>query len=167
MRWFLDTEVHEDSSTSKLISIALVSELGEEYCACLLDGRTPLDGGPWVKKDGVHGLPPKGASAWKPRDEIREDIARLLLRDGTPEIWGYSCSYDWVVFCQLFGAITHLPAGMPMFCLDLKQQMLLAGLSLSELPPRAVGSAHEALNDARWTRKAWLWMRDQADRASS
>ena len=40
-----------------------------------------------------------------------------------PEFYGYYCDYDWVVFCWLFGKMINLPAGFPMYCIDLKQEL--------------------------------------------
>ena len=38
---------------------------------------------------------------------------------------------------------------MPMFCLDLKQEMVIHGIDRKELP-RQDGVEHNALHDARW-----------------
>lgn len=38
-----------------------------------------------------------------------------------PEFWADYCSYDWVVFCWLFGKMIDLPKGFPMYCNDIQQ----------------------------------------------
>lgn len=38
-----------------------------------------------------------------------------------PEFYANYCSYDWVVFCWIFGKMIELPSGFPMFCNDLQQ----------------------------------------------
>lgn len=37
------------------------------------------------------------------------------------EFYADYCSYDWVVFCWLFGKMIDLPKGFPMYCNDLQQ----------------------------------------------
>lgn len=40
-----------------------------------------------------------------------------------PVFWGYFADYDWVLFCSLWGTMMSLPAGFPMYCRDLKQEL--------------------------------------------
>jgi hypothetical protein len=40
-----------------------------------------------------------------------------------PEFYGYYGSYDWVVFCWLFGTMMELPNDFPMYIKDLKQML--------------------------------------------
>lgn len=68
--------------------------------------------------------------------------------------FGYYADYDWVVFCQLFGAMSKLPKGFPMFCEDLHQLRLQMKISDSDkrlLFPNPIGE-HNALVDARWNK---------------
>lgn len=37
-----------------------------------------------------------------------------------PKFYAYYCSYDWVVFCWIFGKMIDLPKSFPMYCKDLK-----------------------------------------------
>ncbi len=151
MRWFLDTEFDENGSTIKLISIALVSEGTAEYYRVLADGWRAEDCDPWVRQNVLPHLPPATAT----RETVASELRELLLRDGTPEIWGYFADYDWVVLCQLFGRMVDLPEGMPFYCRDLKQLMDERGVSKKQLPKQD-GAEHDALADARWIRAAWL-----------
>lgn len=155
MRWFLDTEFDENGTTIKLISIALVSEAGDEYCRVLANGWRPDDCDDWVKANVLPHLPTDHCDT---RSVVAEDLKQLLLRDGKPEIWGYFADYDWVAFCQLFGKMVDLPDGFPMFCLDLKQAMVQRGITKEMLPAQS-GAAHDALADARWIRDAYVAMR--------
>lgn len=157
MRWFLDTEFDENGTTIKLISIALVSEAGHEYHRVLSDGWEPSECNAWVK---VHVLPHLPA-LFAPRAVVANEIAFMLGHHGSPEIWGYFSDYDWVAFCQLFGTMMDLPAGFPMFCLDLKQEMHRACIERDRLPAQE-GQAHDALADARWIRNAWRALRELA-----
>lgn len=151
MRWFIDTEFHEDGHIIELISIALVSEDGHEYYAVsneFDEGRCS----DWLHENVLPNLPVDGRIS---RKKIASDIEALLFQHSDPEIWGYFSDYDWVVFCQLFGSMINLPAFIPQYCLDLKQEMHLLGLTKHDLP-RQKGAAHDALADARWIREAWL-----------
>ena len=148
-RWFLDTEFNEDGKTIELISIALVSEDGREYYAVSseFDAEACND---WVKANVLPLLPAFRMS----RAQMAEHVQALLLDDGNkPEIWAYFADYDWVALCQLFGPMVALPKGFPMFCMDLKQLMVSLGIPRERLPAQ-VGSAHDALVDARWVRDA-------------
>jgi hypothetical protein len=49
-----------------------------------------------------------------------------------------------------------LPKGFPMYCRDIKQ--LCDELGNPEIPKDRI--EHNALDDARWVRKAHLWLRD-------
>jgi hypothetical protein len=160
MRWFMDSEFAENGSTIKLISIALVSEGGEEYYRALRDGWTPEDCSDWVKANVMPYLPPPDSPLWATRAEVRRDLTLLLLRDGTPEVWADFGAYDWVALCQLFGTMMDLPSGMPMFVRDLRQEVARLGVSTWDLPRRA-GIAHNALEDARELRDRWVWLRER------
>lgn len=105
---------------------------------------------------------------WKRKAAIAEDVSRFLgaeyteeglaLPKGTPtpEIWAYYGAYDWVAFCQLWGTMMQLPKGFPMYVRDLKQECDRIGLKSSDLPDPVEGeSEHNALGDARWTKRAW------------
>lgn len=154
-RWFMDTEFDENGSTIRLISIALVSEDGfSELYFCAKDGWEEGDCNDWVRANVVPKLPPEEDRFF--RSAIRGHVERILLRDGKPEIWGYFADYDWVVFCQLFGRMVDLPKGMPMYCRDLKQLMDEQGIKRDHLPKQDEAGAHDALEDARWIRDAWL-----------
>jgi hypothetical protein len=157
MRWFLDTEFDENGTTIKLISIALVSARGEEYYRVLSDGWRPEDCNTWVQENVLTRLPPQQSGKWASRQQVASDIQFLLLKGGAvPEIWGYFADYDWVVLCQLFGRMVDLPKGFPMYCRDLKQEMSRRNLS-RDLFPKNEG-AHDALEDARWIRNAYVAM---------
>jgi hypothetical protein len=64
--------------------------------------------------------------------------------------YGYFSDYDWVVFCQLFGRMIDLPHGFPMFCHDLKQEMVRLSAPDSIKPNN--GNEHNALADAKWNK---------------
>lgn len=97
-----------------------------------------------------------------------------------PEFYAYYASYDWVVFCWLFGRMVNLPKGFPMYCRDLKQMLdekrktytILKDKKLSlgfkgVLPEDNIEfhpsfptqkNEHNALADARWNKKLYEFL---------
>lgn len=157
MRFFLDTEFHEDGRIIDLISIAIVREDGGFYYAVSTE-FDPAICNDFVKEHVLPKLPRRDAllPLWKTRREIADDVRDFLLGDGKPEVWGYFADYDWVVLCQLYGRMIDLPKGFPFWCRDLKQLMADRGVEKSSLPAQPAESEHDALGDARWIRTAYL-----------
>lgn len=87
-------------------------------------------------------------------DGIRRGVLNFV-GDCKPEFWGYYSDYDWVAFCQIFGTMMDLPKGWPMYCRDLKQ--LCVDLGDPKLPQQGTDE-HNALNDARWNKKAYEFL---------
>jgi len=181
MKYFLDTEFIENGSTIDLISIGIVCEDGREYYA-QNDKCDFKKGSDWVWRNvyphlkhfdmsGVRKCQPKmrcngdpfwadcynSDCPWRNHYDIRDEVKKFMDVDkyGKPEIWGYYADYDWVAFAQLFGTMTNLPKGFPMYCRDIKQ--LCDSLGNPTLPkyPDAI---HNALDDARWNKKAWEFL---------
>jgi len=169
MKFFLDTEFIERGHAAplQLVSIGIVSYLGKEFYGVSSE-FDPDAANDWVKAnvlphlgDGPRLTHPELAAA------IRVFIAANGLRnsdgspstyDSGPEFWGYYADYDWVVFCQIFGAMVDLPEGWPMYCRDLKQWC--AQMGNPKLPPQD-STEHNALNDARWNRKVYEFLADR------
>jgi hypothetical protein len=145
--WF-DTEFIEDGRTIDLMSIGMVREDGQTYYA-ESSGCDLSRANDWVKENVIPHL--RGLAV--PRSKIAADIVRFA--GPNPEFWGYFSDYDWVVLCQLYGAMMDLPEGWPMFCLDVKQ--LCFEMGNPDLPPQ-VDAEHHALTDALWTRSAYEFL---------
>jgi len=161
IRWFLDTEFNDNGKTIELISIALVSE-DRNYYAVASEGWSDESCSQWVKDHVLIHLPPAndmiGSMAWKTRDQIANDVVRLIGNE-TPEIYGYYSAYDWVVFCQLFGPMVSLPRNFPRHCVDLRQRMKERGVSSRDLPIGFRASRpHDALKDAQWNLELWKYL---------
>lgn len=162
IRFFLDTEFHENGSTIDLISIALVSEDGREYYACNKEfdlKRMTEESDGWLWHNVLPLIPPFASDLWRTRAEIRGDILSFVRYDNTgkeldgqPEFWAYFADYDWIVFCQLFGRMKDVPIDFPMFCFDLKQWYEQLGRPAI---PRQISDQHDALEDARWNKQVW------------
>lgn len=165
VKYFYDTEFHEDGKTIDLISIGMVSEDGREFYAVssefdtrrvaknrwLMDNVMPsiqhetftvvdFYGAPVVRD--IYVTDP----AVKTREEIRDGILEFV--DGTwPEFWNWYGAYDHVALCQLFGKMVDLPKKFPMFSADIKQLHKEAG---SPDMPKQPSGLHNALEDAKW-----------------
>ena len=172
MNYFLDTEFHEDGKVLDLISIGMVSEDGRTLYAESSDVNLDLVN-PWVKKNVVprlrgasHCHRPGGravADITLPETKIRNWVQEFIGKDKAPVIWAYYADYDWVLFCQLFGAMVNLPKNFPMLCMDLQQWWIHLGCPEEMKPPKPT-DAHHALADARWNEeffknmdKVWRW----------
>ena len=186
MKYFLDTEFIESGPGAPiwLLSIGMVAEDGRELYYVNTDA--PLaDANPWVRENVLPRLPlsrpgypyefaPLAVIAGRVQDFCAgwESFMIKLRRDGAPnpditppEFWGYYCDYDWVVLCQMFGAMVDLPHGWPMYCRDVKQWA--DELGNPKLPEQKTAE-HNALYDARWNRDAYTFLKiEQAKRWGS
>lgn len=145
MRYWFDTEFIEDGKTIDLLSIGIVAENGRTYYAESSDCDYSK-ASEWVVQNVFPHLRGNG----KPKLQVAEEIIAFVGEK--PEFWAYFADYDWVALCQLYGRMIDLPKGWPMFCLDLKQELYLAGGK----PTAKNECAHDALADAHWNRQVWL-----------
>jgi hypothetical protein len=168
VRYFMDLEFHEDGRTIELISIAIVSESGR--CIYLENSEfdwTTVPSGHWLWVN-VRPYLREEARIMATRAEIAKRIIDFMMsptRNIEPEIWGYFSSYDWVCMCQLFGRMLDLPEGMPKFIMDLKQELVMRGLSKEwkeKTVPEPVNE-HNALADAEWNRQLWIAINKSQD----
>lgn len=175
MKYFLDTEFIEDGKTIDLISIGIVSEDGREYYA-VSTGFNPSKASDWVLENvllpmgiGRKGwisapdlLSPSQKNHWDSQRTLKQIGEEILIFlnpsiHGKPEFWGYYSDYDWVVFCQIWGTMMDLPSDFPMYCRDLKQWCDQLG---NPRLPSQDDAKHNALNDAKWNRKAWNFLQE-------
>lgn len=181
MKYFLDCEFIENGVTIDLLSIALVCEDGREYYRQNANAKFK-SASDWVWRNvfpHLQHFDMRGdRSCYRPSDpmatthtaachskdcpwrfpsEIRDEVKAFLdiQKNGKPEIWGYYSAYDWVAFCQLFGAMIELPKGYPMFCRDIIQECKRMGNP--ELPKLDKGE-HSALLDARWNKQSYEFL---------
>jgi hypothetical protein len=151
MKYFLDTEFHEDGKKIDLISVAIVNDMGRHLC--LTSSEFDLKAAkakPWLVENVLCQLPPQ--DLWVTRAVLRDSILKFIGNDRKPQFWAWYADYDWVALCQLFGTMMDLPKGWPMFCLDLKQEHFLAG---SPVLPKQDAGLHDALEDAKWNQTVY------------
>lgn len=151
MRYWFDTEFYDQLGKIDLISIGLVAEDGRELYIENVDfdwAKVPADH--WIQTNVKPHL--KGGDALRSYGEIGP-VIQAFIGDDKPQFWAYFAAYDWTLFCWLFGSMIDLPRGWPQYVRDLKQWAVLHGNP--QLLPKT-GTVHNALDDARWTREAWL-----------
>jgi inhibitor of KinA sporulation pathway (predicted exonuclease) len=167
MKYFFDTEFIEDGKTIDLISIGIVAEDGREFYAQNIEAKLE-NANEWVRQNVFPHLKAfradligKGVpldptdDVWMQRDVIANNIIWFVGSDPQPEFWAYNGAYDWVIFCQLFGTMSHMPRSFPNFVRDIKQLNEFLG---NRQLPKAEGLEHHALDDARWNQKAWQFL---------
>lgn len=170
MKYFFDLEFLEDGETIDLISIGIVAEDGREFYAVNEEANwSRIINHDWLRVNVVPHLPIEvnpladgkywgriqPNSHWDIEDSIRQKLLDFI-GDDKPEFWSYFADYDWVCLAQLFGRMIDLPKGWPMYCRDIKQ--LCDSLGNPTLPPQE--GEHQALNDARWNKQAYEFLRD-------
>ncbi len=171
MRIFYDTEFIEDGSTIGLISIGMVADDGRELYRIVDDEQTLTRAveHPWLRANVIPSLPilfPATAdwdfddehADWsnvQQRPQVAEDVRAFILATPDAELWADYGAYDHVALAQLFGPMVKLPAGIPMWTNDLRQDMARRGASDADLPAQDAATAHNALADARWLRDAY------------
>lgn len=176
MRFWLDWEFLEDGRTIEPISIGIVSEDGRSYYAEIqMDAKTVarVKRHEWLMANVVphltgnlhrllldHEYEP--VTPWIPKQQAARQIMDFTHCRGAdePEFWGYCAAYDWVCLNQLFGPMVEHPKAWPFYCNDIAQHAVTNGVNRRAFPPMTA-TAHNALNDAIWTRDTYHWINEQ------
>lgn len=140
-----DTEFIEDGKTIDLISIGIVNLNTDETFYMISSEFDATKADDWVKDNVLAKLNPSHPRYTK--QYIKECILEFCGEN--PEFWAYYASYDWIVFCQLFGKMIDLPSTFPMICFDIKQEIIRQNINKDQLPPDP-DNEHNALDDAKW-----------------
>lgn len=151
MRVWFDTEFIDTGNVVHLLSIGMVREDGLTYYAEPRETDRSL-ACPWLRKNVL----PHMNGPVQSRRSIRDDIVAFCGHG--PEFWGYYVAYDWLVLCQLFGRMLDVPSHWPNFAFDVQAIRVLQ--RVSDLP-KQTGTAHNALDDALWTRQAFEYLADR------
>lgn len=173
MRIFYDTEFVERGPMIPIqpISIGMVAEDGRELYLVNEECLSNVMNHGWLSVNVAPSLPisndQRGTghfiTQWDPEhqdygyvtslDGLREQVHEFLTQFEEPiELWAYYGAYDHVVLCQLFGAMSELPPGIPMFSHELMQ--LMEQFPNAKIPTDAA-VPHHALYDARWNRDVY------------
>lgn len=167
MKYFYDTEFHEDGKTIDFISIGIVAEDGREFYGVSSEFDTRrVASHDWLMKNVmssieheqfiVHDFEGKLAvrdiyvtdKAKMTRAEIAQGIVSLVGADREAQFHAWYSSYDHVCLAQLFGRMIDLPDMIPMYTADIRSLVDQARLKPGDLPKQPSGH-HNALDDAR------------------
>lgn len=167
MKIFYDTEFLEDGKTIELISFGMAAEDGREYYAASRDmPHKRIAKSDWLCRNVVPSLPrihgdrrlhvgrgnPLALDFEHPdmlsRNRLAAGVLRFIQATPAVELWAWYGAYDHVCLAWLYGPMSQLPDGIPMWTNDLRQEALRLGLSDEDMPKQAAGH-HNALADAR------------------
>jgi hypothetical protein len=114
---FFDTEFTGLHQKTSLISIGLVAENGDSFYAEFTDyDNGQIDD--WLRENVIANLCLKNGMLIDRGDEVKvsSDTAEIkqrlqlwLSKFEKVEMWGDCLSYDWVLFCQIFGHAFNIP----------------------------------------------------------
>lgn len=117
---FFDTEFTGLHQKTTLISIGLVSETGKTFYAEFSDyDREQIDD--WLQDNVLSRLTNQGMlhNSFKEKEGnarcfgntrvIKEFLKSWLLQFEEIEMWSDCISYDWMLFCELFGGALNIP----------------------------------------------------------
>lgn len=113
---YFDTEFTGLHQRTTLVSIGLIAETGQTFYAELTD-YDQLQVDDWLRENVISklyldGCYPHDLSciALKADKGVVEDELRRWLRQfDKVEMWSDCLSYDWMLFCQLFGHAFNIP----------------------------------------------------------
>ncbi|MBK9961558.1 MAG: 3'-5' exoribonuclease [Saprospiraceae bacterium] len=169
-RIFLDTEFTGLHQHTTLISLALVSESGEEFYAEFDDyDRNQVDD--WLEHHVIRHLEMKEFHQGVYQQEMLTrlkgnrkficlELDKWLAKFSTIEIWADVLAYDWVLFCELYGGARYLPKNIFYAPFDLAtlfrmKELIVpianyqSDLSRFEFAGADIQEQHHALADAR------------------
>jgi hypothetical protein len=169
MKVFFDTEFTGLHQHTTLISIGMISEDGRTFYAELNDyDKSQLD--EWlttnvidnliIHRDRVHyyrvtdqEVYSKGSS-----ETTKNRLAEWLGQFEQVEMWSDCLSYDWVLFCQLFGHAFNIPKNVYYIPFDICTLMKIKGIdpdiNREEFSDKS-GFKHNALHDAEVIRACY------------
>ena len=148
---FFDTEFTGLHQNTTLVSLALVSETGEEFYAELTDyDKNQVDD--WLVENVIAKLFLKDTNQLRDlnkmhikgnKSEIKSALLIWLEQFGIEknekkeiipslQIWADVPHYDWVLFCELFGGARSIPKQIHFKALDLSTLMLEKGLDINK-----------------------------------
>jgi hypothetical protein len=159
MKYGLDTEFQEDPETKtvELIAIGIVAADGRAFYAQSAEYLQYGNPNAWLTENVI----PHLGIEWTENATIKEEIIAFLdpVKYGNPVIHAWCGSYDFFVFCQIFGTFMDLPAGYPHYFREIQADLDDLGITDDELPADDHdGVPHHALTDARYILQLVEWV---------
>jgi hypothetical protein len=118
-RIFFDTEFTGLHQNTTLISIGFVAETGQTFYAELTDyDQSQIDA--WLQDNVINKLILDGSyphdinelSIKGDKIIVEDELRRWFSQFESVELWSDCLSYDWVLFCQLFGHAFKIPSNI-------------------------------------------------------
>jgi len=168
---FFDTEFTGLHQKTTLISIGLISECGKTFYAELVDyDKSQIDD--WLNDNVIANLlfNPDEQQMTEPSNDwkVCGNTSYVAMRLGywlnqfeSVEIWSDCLSYDWVLFCNLFGHAFKIPEKVYYIPFDICTLFYAKGIdadiSREQFAEISEGSQkHNALWDAKVIRQCFL-----------
>lgn len=167
---FLDTEFTGLHQNTTLISLAMVTETGEEFYAEFND-YDQSQATNWININVISKLDFLDLNEYKNQSEnslkiksgkaiIKTELQNWLEQFGGIEIWADVLAYDWVLFCELFGGALNIPGNIFYIPFDLATFFRIKGIiepvnqfnndiSRFEFAGADINKQHNSLEDAR------------------
>ncbi len=132
---FFDTEFTGLHQGTTLISIGLISECNKKFYAEFSDyDKTQVDD--WIEENVIKKLILQGSPVDLPNDKrvvgdtafIRQNLLEWLEQFDEVEMWSDCLSYDWVLFCQIFGHAFKIPKNVYYIPFDISTLFKIKGL---------------------------------------
>lgn len=175
MKIFFDTEFTGLHQKTTLISIGLVSEDGREFYAELTDYDTgQVD--EWIRENVINHLFGAvqtsffdGEFSFGDKTTVKASLEKWLSQFEQVEMWSDCLSYDWVLFCQLFGHTFNIPKNVYYIPFDIVTLFKLKGIdpdinrekfAFGETYTEMLGQKHNALWDAKVIRACYEKLTD-------
>lgn len=114
---FFDTEITGLHQNTTLISIGLVAETGQTFYAELTD-YDALQVDDWIRENVINKLVlstfdnTASLQEWKlkaDKQTVKYGLIKWFEQFDEVEMWSDCLSYDWVLFCQIFGHVFNIP----------------------------------------------------------
>lgn len=143
MKVFFDTEFTGLHQNTTLISFGLVAEDGRTFYAELNDyNKTQID--LWIQENVINNLILNDKAVAAESDanvhfryrgdtgyiatKLEKWITSLTDTDEVVEMWSDCLSYDWVLFCELFGGALKIPNNVYYIPFDICTLMKIKGV---------------------------------------
>lgn len=162
MKIFFDTEFTGLHQNTTLISIGMVAEDGRTFYAELTDyDKSQVDD--WIQKNVIDNLIIHHARKnyyhvtdtseifLGDKEKIQRKLTEWFEQFDQVEMWSDCLSYDWVLFCQLFGHAFSIPKNVYYIPFDICTMFKVRGIDPDvnrEEFSGIQGSKHNALHDA-------------------
>jgi hypothetical protein len=134
--------------TVEPISLGIKIEDGPSYYAVFRDAPwRKIKRHLWLRDNVLPHLPPAYSATVRPHAQITAEVAELLGAVSDVELWAWYAAFDHVSLAWLWGPMSELPPGVPMYTNDLMQRAKDLGNPI--MPTQSEG-VHNALEDAKF-----------------